>query len=125
MQHVAERVGQPVDVQQRFVVAFFTHQHRQRVQRVEQEVRADLVGQHVVARLQVFVFELLVFDRDVLFLVNQFEYQSVQHRNDQHERAFHDVQRIIQPAGHQRDVPIAAAAQRRDEQVEKHRDRNG
>ena len=67
---VAERVRKLVDVGQGLLVVLLAHEHRQRVERVEEEMGVDLPDEHVVTRGEVFVLEPLVLDDDGLPLGN-------------------------------------------------------
>jgi hypothetical protein len=64
LKDVSKDIRQLIDVHKRFFVVFLSDERRQPVQRIEKEVRVNLVGQRIAAALQVFDLQLF----DLLFL---------------------------------------------------------
>ena len=126
LEYVTECVGYLSDIGQRAVVVFLSDQHGERVERIEEKVRVDLVDEHVVLGLQVLVLEFLVFQNDVLLLVDQVENDAVEHRNDQRERAFEDDRRVEFGAGeHGRLDHFAPAVDDRRKEIKPDTDQHG
>jgi len=98
---VAERIRKLVDVGQGFLVVLLTHEHRQRVERIEEKVGVDLPDKHVVARREVFVLESFVLDDDSLPLRDQHVDTPVEHRRHHGERAFEQQHVVEHPPAHE------------------------
>ena len=65
---VAEGVRELVDICQRLILVLLAHQHRERVERIEEEVGAYLSEQHIVSRLEILRAQLLIFEQNLLLL---------------------------------------------------------
>ena len=98
---IAKREGELVDVGECLLFVALAHEHRQRIERIEEEVGVDLAHQHVVARREVLAFELFVLDLHRLPLTKQPADLPVQEYDDQRERTLHD-QVIVEPAAAER-----------------------
>ena len=71
------------------------HEHRQRIERVEEEVGVDLPDEHVVARGEVLVLEQLVLDHHGLTLRDQHVDPPVEHRGHHGERTL-EQQHVVE-----------------------------
>ena len=99
---VAEHVRESVDVGQRLLVVLLAHQHRERVERVEQEVGADLAHQRAIAGREILGFELFVLDLDALTLIEQVVDAGVEYRHHVDEHTLehqHDIERVARNVG--------------------------
>ena len=98
---VAERVGELVDVNERLVVLPLAHEHRQRVERVEEEMGVDLPDEQIVARGEILVLEPLVLHDDGLPLRDEHVDATVQQRDDHGERTFEQQHVVEHAAAHE------------------------
>ena len=99
---VAEHVRESVDVGKCLLVVLLAHQHRERVERVEQEVRADLAHQRAIAGREVLGFELFVLDLDALTLIEQVVDAGVEYRHHVDEHTLehqYDIERVARYVG--------------------------
>ena len=113
---VAERIRQLVDVGQRLVVVLLAHEHRQRIERIEEEVGVDLSHEHVVAGREVLVLEPLVLHDDGLLLRIEHVDPAVEHRHRHGERTLqqqHVVENMVAHAV-QHDASRTPLRDRRD-----------